>query len=62
MASPFITALDKTNHLQHSENGSAEYTAACVEESSVTLFFALVLYIPNERLHQLLHTAISQQQ
>jgi hypothetical protein len=58
MASPFITALDKTNHLQHGENGSAEYTAAGVEESGVILFFALVRYIPTERLYQLLHTAI----
>jgi hypothetical protein len=58
MASPFIAALDKTNHLQHGENGSAEYTAAGVEESRVALFLALARDIPTERLHQLLHTAV----
>jgi hypothetical protein len=58
MASPFIAAMDKTNHLQHGENGSPEFTASGVEESRVALFFALVRDIPSERLYQLLHTVV----
>ena len=43
MASPFIQAMDETNHLQLGENGAAEYTSSGVKDSRVALFFALVL-------------------
>jgi hypothetical protein len=58
MSSPFIQAMDKTNHLQSGENGSTEYTASGVEDSRVALFFALVRDIPAERLHDLLQTVV----
>jgi len=56
MASPFIAAMDTTNHLQQGENGSTEYKASGVKESRVALFFALVRDIPLPRLQALLHT------
>jgi len=56
MASPFIAAMNQTNHLQQGENGSAEYTASGVKESRVALFFALVRDLPLPRLQELLHT------
>lgn len=52
--SPFIQAMDGTNHRQLGEKGAAEFSASGVEESRVALFFALVRDIPSERLHELL--------
>jgi hypothetical protein len=59
MASPFIQAMDKTNHLRRGENNAAEYSASGVEESRVALFFALVRDIPPKRLHELMRLVMN---
>eukprot|EP00555_Chaetoceros_dichaeta_P003025 CAMPEP_0198248552 /NCGR_PEP_ID=MMETSP1447-20131203/304_1 /TAXON_ID=420782 /ORGANISM="Chaetoceros dichaeta, Strain CCMP1751" /LENGTH=648 /DNA_ID=CAMNT_0043932981 /DNA_START=44 /DNA_END=1990 /DNA_ORIENTATION=- len=57
--SPFVTSMDKVNHLTLGENGSAEYSATGVQESRVALFFALVRDLSKERLKEFIHLVLN---
>ena len=59
--SPFVNAMDKAqhHHFTHGENGSTEYSATGVQESRVSLFFALVRNLTKERLKQLVHLVLN---